>query len=300
MPLILLLILLLVLLAVGYYFARMVIYPKVTPFDETYRVAIENGWLIEEQYQPWPREEITIRSPYGYDLSGFYHPVPGSNKTVVITHGITFSRYGMVKYAGMFYKRGWNVLLYDIRHHGRSGGPNTTFGYFEKNDLQTVVDWAFERLGPGGKVGTLGESLGAGTTLQHAAIDPRIAFAVADCPYSDLFRMVAYRAKVEYHMPAFPMVYLAGLWVWVMSGMRMSKVSPIREMPKIETPVLIVHGQEDDYIPPQMSIDLYNAKTKGRRKLYLAPNAAHAQSVVKNPVEYDEKVGEFLKEIGLE
>ena len=296
---VLLLVVQLVLLAISYYFARLVIFPKVTPFAETQRLALEWGWVTEEKYTPWPKEEFTIRSPYGYDLSAIYHPVPGSRKTVVLTHGITFSRYGMVKYASMFYERGWNVLLYDIRHHGQSGGPNTTFGHFEKYDLKAVVDWAFDRLGPGGIVGTVGESLGAATTLQHAAIDPRIAFAIADCSYSSLFAQLAYRARVEYRLPAFPLVYLAALWVWIMSGMRMSKVAPVKDLPNIETPIFFVHGKEDTYIPPKMSIDMYRAKTKGVRKLYLAPDANHAESVVKNPLEYDQKVGEFLQEIGL-
>jgi hypothetical protein len=63
--------------------------------------------------------------------------------------------------------------------------------------------------------------------------------------------------------------------------------------------MLICHGQQDDYVPVQMSIELHDAKKHGLARLYLAPNAAHAEALVNNPAEYDQRVGAFLEEIGL-
>jgi fermentation-respiration switch protein FrsA (DUF1100 family) len=284
----------------GYYFFRVLVYPNVFPFDVTREKSIEWGWVNEEQYVAWPKEEFTVRSPYGYDLAAVYHPVSGSRRTVIISHGITFSRWGSVKYAALFYKRGFNVLIYDLRHHGMSGGMNTSFGFYEKNDLKTVVTWAFERLGPGGVVGTLGESLGAATTLQHAGIDPRIAFAVADCPYSRLSDLLRLRLRADYHLPPFPLLYAADAITNRLAGWRFAQASPMRYIPRIETPIFFIHGELDTYIPPRMSVEMYQAKRLGQRKLYIAPNAGHAESLKINPVEYDEKLGEFLYEIGLE
>ncbi len=301
MPLILFIVtFFLFLLAGGYHFARMVIYPQVTPFEETRRREVETGRLIEAEYLPWPKEEVRIRSPFGYDLAAVYHPLPGSQRTIVLTHGITWSLYGMVIYAGLFRKRGFNVLLYDIRHHGRSGGPNTSFGYYEKQDLKTVVDWAFSRLDPGGIIGTAGVSLGAVTTLQHAAIDPRIAFAIADCPYSNLNDLLTYRMRQDYHLPPFPLLNLANFFVRRMAGWTFEEASPIRAISQVETPVFFSHGQNDRYILPQMSIDLYNAKTRGVRMLYLAPNAGHAEALWRNPVEYEQKLEDFLVVAGIQ
>jgi fermentation-respiration switch protein FrsA (DUF1100 family) len=294
-----LLLVLLGLLAAGYYFARVIRYPKVTDFDLTRAQSVEFGWLIEKEYDSWPVENLRIRSPFGYDLSGVYHPLDGSQRTVIITHGITFSRFGVVKYAMLFRKRGFNVLLYDLRFHGQSGGPDTSFGFYEKWDLKAVADWAFARLGKDGMVGAMGESLGAATSLQYAGIDPRTAFVVADCSFSSLPKLLAYRLRKEYHLPPFPLLPVAGWFVRLGGGWPVDSASPIHAMPRVEAPIFFIHGQKDTYIPPDMSQELFAAKQRGIRKIYLAPNAGHVESLVKNPVEYEHKLGEFLKEIGL-
>lgn len=292
-----LIIVIMLLLAAGYHFARIVIYPKVFPVEETFRQEVENGRLAEVEYLSWPKEEVRICSPFGYDLHSVYHPLEGAQRTVVLTHGISWSLYGMVIYAGLFRRRGFNVLLYDIRHHGRSGGQDTSFGVYEKQDLKAVVNWAFSRLEPGGIVGTAGLSLGAATTLEHAAIDQRIAFAIAGCPFSDLRALLTYRLRQEYHLPPFPLLNLANHFVHILAGWTFEQASPIRAISQVKTPLFLSHGQNDTYILPQMSIDLYNAKTRGIRALYLAPNAGHAEALWKNPVEYDQKLGAFLQDI---
>jgi pimeloyl-ACP methyl ester carboxylesterase len=291
-------ILILLLVAVGYFFSRLIIYPQVLPYEETYQHDVENGRLNEAEFQSWPKEEFMIRSPYGYDLYAMYLPNGQSQRTIVISHGITWSLYGSVKYAALFYKRGFNVLLYDLRNHGRSGGKNTSFGFYERKDLQAVVDAAFARLGPEGKVATLGESLGAATTLQHAGIDTRISFAIADCSFSNLRDLLAYRLKVEYHLPPFPFLALANLFTRLIGGWQFSQASPDHDIPEIHTPIFFIHGDADTYIPPEMSVGMYEKKCVGYRKLYLSPNAEHAGSLVTNPIEYDQQITAFLSDIG--
>lgn len=284
-------------LGISYFFCTRIIYPHVYSVEYTYQHEVDAGKIREPEFNTLPKQETQIDSPFGYKLRAIYFPQPGSQKTVVMSHGITWSLFGMVKYMDCFYKRGYNVLMYDLRHHGRSGGANTTFGYYEKDDLKSVVDWAFAQLGPHGKVGTFGESLGAATTLQHAAIDPRLSFVSLDCPFADLRRLLIFRMKEDFHLPLPFMVDLASMWCGMLTrGMTVDKVSPIAGIPNIQAPMLFLHGANDTYIPPQHSMDMVKA-AQGRAQLYLAPNAGHAEAFWNNQLEYDRIVGEFLARI---
>jgi len=298
MPALVALVIILLLVAfIGFYFATKIVYPKTYKVDASYQNQVEEGKLVEEEYNALPKQELSIPSPYGYNLYGIYIPVEGSHKTVIIAHGITVTLYCSVKYLNLFRKRGFNVLLYEHRNHGRSGKKNTTYGFYEKHDLKAVVDFAMQKSGPGSVVGTMGESLGASIALQHCAIDPRISFVVADCPYSDLTDLLKYHVHLDYHLPPFPMLYVADFFCWLLTGMTFSKVSPIRDITPVETPIFWIHGQDDTYIPPRMSVDMYHAKKNGIKKLFLAPLAGHADAFWNNQVEYDHQIGDFLAEI---
>jgi uncharacterized protein len=288
----------LVIVLAGLYFARVILYPKNLRIEDSYQREVEAGKLVVSEFGALPKRELFVRSPYGYSLYGIYIPCEGSHKTAIIVHGIYDTLYGSVKYLSLFRSRGFNVLLYEQRNHGRNAPKNTTYGYYEKNDLKAIVDWALAQGGPDGVVGTMGESLGAAVILQHSAIDPRVAFVIADCPYSNLTELFKYLLKLDYHLPPFPLLNVADFFCRVITGFSFSKVSPIQDIASIKTPTFWIHGENDTFILPQMSVDMYNAKRQGIKKLYIAPNAGHAEAFWNNRQEYDRQVGEFLAEAG--
>jgi fermentation-respiration switch protein FrsA (DUF1100 family) len=279
----------------GYYLSNVVLYPKKLKSEQTYQIEVDAGKIDEASFQQREKIEVAISSPYGYSLHGFYFPFDHSKKTVIISHGITYSLYGSVKYMELFVKRGYNILLYDNRNHGKSGGKNTTYGYFEKYDLKACADWVFTHCGDDSIVGLMGESMGAAISLLALTIDPRISFCIADCAYSDLDKLLRYRMKKEYHLPAFPFIQLANFWTELRTGMGFKVVSPIEDMHRLECPILFIHGQQDEYIPKEMSIEMYERKL-GAKQIYLAPNAGHAESYWNNRQEYDRIVGKFLED----
>ncbi|MBW6472752.1 MAG: alpha/beta hydrolase [Anaerolineaceae bacterium] len=294
--LIVVLFLLIISILIGYVFAAKVVYPKRFGFEETYEIEKENGALIEEEYQSWVKEEVILPSQFAYSIYGLYFPMEGSKKVIVFSHGITYTLFGSVKYMKIFRKLDFNIFIYDNRYHGKSGGKNSTFGFYEKYDLKMIVDWIQQKVGLDAVIGTHGESMGAAISIQHAAIDPRIKFIIEDCSFSDLWDQLKYRLKVDFHLPAFPFLHLANIMSKVLTGMDFHKISPKKDVQNIQAPMIFIHGEQDDFIPVSMAYELYDNKVSGPKKIYIPNNAKHATAFRDNQDEYDRVIFEFLNE----
>lgn len=139
--------------------------------------------------------------------------------------------------------------------------------------------------------------MGAAISLQHAAIDPRVDFVISDCAFADLISLLRFRMKTDYHLPGVLLLPIASLMAFFKNGLLFQHVHPAKDLEQVTKPILFIHGEIDRYIPPSHAQRLYDAKSNGFRKLYLSPNAKHAESLVTNPDEYDQQVGDFLAEI---
>jgi len=280
--------------AASLWFAKKALTPRKFTYEKSWLIEVENGRFNEDAYREWDKQGVTIRSPYGYTLAGTWFPISGSRKTVVMVHGFPYTRAGLIKYIPFFRSRGFNVLIYDQRFFGDSGGPNSTYGFFEKFDLKAAVDWVLEQVGSGSLVGTLGESMGGATVLQHGVIDARPAFIICDSSYADLFEAMKIRLRSDFHLPAFPLLYTARWLVQLRGGFTFDQVSPLQAAAELQTPVLFVQGLNDVEVPPSHGRRLYAAKIHGLRRLYLAPDAGHVEAAWRDRDAYDRELTEFL------
>lgn len=254
----------------------------------------------EKRFKTLSKENITIQSKYGYNIKGIYliNPIPTKN-SVVIVHGIKGTRWESMKYADLYLDKGFNVLVYDSRYHGLTGGNDVTFGYCEKYDLDRCIDWLYKK-NNGGIIGAHGESLGAATILLHSQLNlnkNRVKFYVADCPYSDLKELLIYRMNKDLHISnriiSNALIFYSGTCALIRSGFTYNKVSPINAIKNVETPIMFIHGDIDYFIPKKMSEDMYKEKS-GPKELYIAPAAGHAQAYLYNKKEYTKKLYQFI------
>ncbi len=282
------------LLAAGWHFSHVILFPKTFTPAEVYNFAVEDGFVTSDGFLSWPQEELWIDSPYGYRLFALYLPLEGVQRTVILAHGVTVNAYLSLHYATHFRALGFNVLLYTHRNHGRSGGRTTSYGYYEKDDLRACVDWVQARNGADAVIGTHGESMGAATVLQHAALDHRLGFVVADCPFASAQAEFAYRIKVEYGLPAFPLIPVASALTRLRDGWFFHEAAPLAVVDRITAPLLLIHGEADEYIPPQDSRDLF-AAARAPKQLYLMPDAGHAQAY-RQRATYRRVLRDFLQE----
>ncbi|WP_041489040.1 alpha/beta hydrolase, partial [Bacillus pseudomycoides] len=157
------------LIGIGIFFTNKVMYLKKKTEEEILERETKKHFRLED-FNAIPKEEVRIPSQFKYDLHGYYISAGNSNKFMIFCHGVTVNKINSVKYANLFLNRGYNVFIYDHRRHGKTGGKTTSYGYYEKYDLKTVVDWLKDRFGTNIILGVHGESMGAATLLQYAGM----------------------------------------------------------------------------------------------------------------------------------
>ena len=189
---------------------------------------------------------------------------------VIVLHGVADNRSGVAGVFERFTRRGFDVIAYDSRAHGESGGEICTYGYHEKGDLRRVIETL-----PPGPIVLIGSSLGAAVALQAAAEEPRVGAVVAAEVFSDLNAIARERA------PSFlpDWIIRKALRVAEVRGrFEMDRVSPAEAARMITAPVLLIHGALDTDTPPDHSRRVH-AGLRGPKRLKIVDGAAHNQSL---------------------
>ncbi len=287
----------------------MVFDPGRMGYEEALAMEVEKGNVELHANGMLERESYTVGSPQGYQLrcENYSSPVViaatkrgEQRRAIVLTHGHSFNRAGSLKYVPMFLGHGYEVIVYDHRACGDSGGRYTTMGVREADDLGAVVADVRRRLGDSCFVGLHGESMGAATAILRAATDQSLGFVIADCSFSDLHKLLAIRLKASYHLPPFPLLNIAEIVARLIAGFSFRQASPVNALRKADgapqVPMLFIHGEADDYVPASMALELQAAK-KGIAELYLVKGAAHALSFDTDRTAYAARVGQFLKQV---
>lgn len=250
-------------------------------------------------YETVRKEEMWIESPNGYRLKAVFLKPLDTTKTVIICHGVTENKINSMKYARLFERLGFNSVVYDHRRHGDSGGKTTSFGFYEKSDLQTVVHTIRERIGDNALLGIHGESMGAATTILYAGtFEDEANFHIVDCPFSDITEQVLHILRKDTPLRTSMAIRIANLFLKIRDGYTLGSISPREVVMNITNPILFIHSMEDDFILPYMTKELHALK-QGDKMLKLFPKGAHAKSFNDNPEQYEETVQEFLTRFDL-
>lgn len=85
-------------------------------------------------------EDVSFAGADGIVLRGWRFRARGPRGVLVYLHGIGDNRQGAIGFAKRFGPQGWDVVAYDGRAHGASGGTACTYGALEKRDLVKALD----------------------------------------------------------------------------------------------------------------------------------------------------------------
>lgn len=291
---IILLLILLGILITAVLLMRIAAKPKRLGIPRSIRYVKEQG--LYGGFDDLEKEEIVIPSYDKYELHGFYIPAEkGGERYVIITHGITDSCYGSIRYANFYHRLGYHVLMYDLRNHGVNKKTYTTMGIRESRDLRAVIEYVRNRFGESVFLGIHGESLGSATSVLCLDDSLKLNFCVADCGYSDLLELMDYLVKGVYHVPAF-FIPLGNMLVKLIYRYSFTEIKPVENIKNNHTPILFIHGASDTYIPCSMSQAMYDANP-GYKEICFFKGAGHAMSIASDPKRYYETLESFLERV---
>ncbi|PYV69953.1 MAG: hypothetical protein DMG96_32605 [Acidobacteria bacterium] len=200
--------------------------------------------------------DALITASDGAILKGWRFRSHNSNgKAVILLHGLSDNRLGMVGYAEMLLDHGFSVLMPDARAHGASGGQLATYGLLESEDIRHWVDWLQQNEHPACTFG-FGESMGAAQLLQSLQAEPHFCAVAAESAFST-FREIAYDRVGQFFRtgpwlgrtllrPVVEVAFSYAKWKYKMD---FEQTSPEAKVAATKIPVLLIHGQIDSNIP---------------------------------------------------
>lgn len=257
-------------------------------------------WLNSIDYK-----YIKLKSPYNYDINAIEIADPKIDNWIVLLHGVTVNHIYMMDLAYFYNRIGFNVLAWDSRNHGDTGGKDITYGYYERFDLKTIVDYVKSKQtlekGRDIKIGLHGISMGASILLAYAAfVIDNCDFYVADCPYSDLYRQISDVAQRSLKLPTFimkPIMVFANFFSRIVFKFEIKKNNIMERIDKVFNPVLFINCKDDDYIDPAMTNELFEKSGSDYKDILLFDEGGHAGAYPLHRIEYEKKVTEFIEKV---
>ncbi|MBC7782661.1 MAG: alpha/beta fold hydrolase [Burkholderiales bacterium] len=223
-------------------------------------------------------------------------------RTVLILHGYSDAKVGGIAWAPVWHSLGWNVLAIDLRAHGESGGKYSTGGFFERDDVEHVIDQLrLARPQATRDLAIFGVSLGATIAAAIATRRDDLLAVILESPYSD-FRIAIAAHGRRLAMPLELAYGLAMRLAQRMSGARYDQVRPVELIGQIRCPVLMIHSGRDTFVSAA-EIDALAAVLAGRKQPGLSRHviiaeAEHTLGLHVDPVAYREMIRSFISEIG--
>lgn len=217
-----------------------------------------------------------------------------TNKWAIVVHGYTSEGKLVSAKAKHFYDMGYNVLVPDLRGHGKSEGDYIGMGWDDRLD---IIAWANSiiKSNKNSEIVLHGTSMGSATVLMVSGEDlpSNIKAIVADCGYTSAWNEFVYQLNRLFGLKPFPIMQLSNIVTEIKAGYSLKDASALEQVKKSKTPILFIHGDKDDFVPYSMMEELYNATSSEKEKLTIK-GAGHDDSYLINPKLYWTTIYDFV------
>lgn len=265
--------------------------------DEQQEVYAQTVMALIEETLARQFEPVTIRACDGTALYGKFYSAGEGAPIQIMMHG--YKSVGERDFCGglkLALENGCSVLLADQRGHGKSGGRCLTMGVRERRDCVSWADYLAERF-PGCRIILTGMSMGAATVLMAAGLElpENVKGIIADCGYTspeailkDVLRRMGLKSGLAYA--------LIRLSARLFAGFDPNKYSSTEALRAAKVPVLLLHGEDDRFVPCEMGRENYEA-CAAKKELLTFPGAGHGLSYMTDTARYEKAVLRFMDDV---
>jgi fermentation-respiration switch protein FrsA (DUF1100 family) len=228
--------------------------------------------------------EVELLTEDQVKLSAWYTS-PKNGAAILVAHGYGDKR--SEDFYALFASRGYGVMAWDFRAHGKSEGDFSSLGYYEMLDAKAALDFVLAQ--PGVEhVGAWGGSMGAVTMIRAAAHYPEIEALVADSPFATL------QEEMDLRVPFPIMRGLIRFFAERKSGVTLDQVRPVDDITHISPrPVFIIQGLADGMVPLDSAQRLYDAAGEPRL-LWVEKDVPHLNMYAYYKTRYTKRVIKFF------
>jgi pimeloyl-ACP methyl ester carboxylesterase len=204
-----------------------------------------------------PFQTEAVRVPSGDQaLSGWIVRPERDNggPVLVLVHGWGSNHGTMTRLARPLLERGFPVLLFDVRHHGKSGGaPYVTARHF-RDDIKAALK-RMAAVFPDRPTVLIGHSMGGSTGILAVADGGDARGLVTIGSPGDLWAVWAYHLDRKGLPGRWVIKCLSPFWR-VRAGVPWRSLDPVVRAADLRVPFLIFHGDQDESVPADHALQL--------------------------------------------
>jgi fermentation-respiration switch protein FrsA (DUF1100 family) len=239
----------------------------------------------------FPAQVVRIPTESSRFVMGWFARAEKNGPAVLLLHGVRADRTQMLRRARFLVEAGYSALLIDLPAHGESPGDRITFGARESAGVRASIDFLRREL-PGQRIGTIGVSLGAASTVL-AGLQPSPDAVVIESMYPTIEEAVSDRLTMRLGPLASELVPLLLWQLPLRTGVSPAELRPIEKLPSLQAPLFVISGAEDQHTKWVQTQRLYDAAQQPK-ELWKVQNAAHVDLHSFAPDEYRRKILLFL------
>jgi pimeloyl-ACP methyl ester carboxylesterase len=240
---------------------------------------------------------VEFTSNDGIPLKGWWSPGDPSKPVIIFIHGLNRSRLELLERAADANKRGFGVLLFDLRNHGESGRAYTTIGVFESRDVCAASNFLRGQSGARPQI-LWGVSMGASSGILAARQCPGFQAIIADSSFLSFRETIAHHLNLFFRLPSFPIANLIVAITEIRTGLNPDDGDVEAAVRQINIPILFIAGGKDRRMPPELASRMLRASPNPMKQLLLVPEATHGEAFKTDRETYLNSVYRFLETLG--